>query len=172
MDFLVCLLTVTLWYEKWLSWILQWEINGVWSGKRGWPTLHWWTDNRPEGLQLFLFLPGTVSAVVGSHCDVTEELPLGLLTAHLCEEQPYVKWRHLAPEITPICLFLPSLHSMHTCTSRMFTLLYITRSIWWYEKNSCGFKRGDYEWSWDGKINDSPQLNNILTSSSWRNVVK
>lgn len=66
--------------------------------------MHWLTDSRLGARQLFMFLPGTISAVVGSHCDVTEELPLGLLTPRVCEEQPYVKLGHWAPDITPIWL--------------------------------------------------------------------
>lgn len=68
-----------------------------------------------------MFLPGTVGAVVGSHCDVPEELPLGLLTTRLCEEQPYVKLRHSAPDVTLIwllyllCVARTHTHTRHAC---------------------------------------------------------
>lgn len=64
-----------------------------------------------------MFLPGTVGAVVGSHCDVAEELPLGLLTPRLCGEQLYVKSRLVAPDKTSkrlFSLYVVCAHKGHT----------------------------------------------------------
>lgn len=124
------------WGEFCSIWLLSWAL----SGKRGKPMADWLTNQEQAGSSAALFLlPGSVGAVVGSHCDVTEELPLGLLTARICEGQPCVKWRHSAPDMTPIWLFsLVTIACTHIPI--MFTPLEIMRSIWWHEKNSSGLK--------------------------------
>lgn len=84
--------------------------------------------------QGYLFLPGAISAIIGSDSDVTKKLPLGFLTARLCKthaDKTYAQFK-LSASVTTPSVFLQKCCSsaQHTNESNTFTPLFFTSSAW------------------------------------------